>query len=278
MTQRHLGTVVAGASIAVTVGAALVAVTLPGAASGDSPRDPAYGHARYEQVRYGPGAAQGSAAGGDGAPPPGVVEPPPPRVAAGGGTDPLTDDEIGRARALALSADPREAGEGVRGAPGPQPLSVDLAEVPPKEAGAAAPPRRAQVSSYDYRRDAYVTTTVDLASGRVVRTDTQRGVQPPPSRQEAVEAARLLIGDRRLGEGLRRDYRDATGRELTDPAQLTVTGFVYRVDAENPGPARLGACGRHRCVRLFSRVRNGPWIDTRWFVVDLSARSVSRLD
>jgi hypothetical protein len=31
-------------------------------------------------------------------------------------------------------------------------------------------------------------------------------------------------------------------------------------------------------VRLFPKVKNGPWIDARWFVVDLSARKVARLD
>jgi hypothetical protein len=37
----------------------------------------------------------------------------------------------------------------------------------------------------------------------------------------------------------------------------------------------LAVCGgEHRCVKLFTRVKNGPWIDTRHIVIDLSARKV----
>ena len=42
-------------------------------------------------------------------------------------------------------------------------------------------------------------------------------------------------------------------------------------------PAALDKCGEHRCVRLFPKVVNGPWIDARSFVIDLSARKVAEL-
>ncbi|MFZ4162922.1 Tat pathway signal sequence domain protein, partial [Streptomyces griseoincarnatus] len=73
-------------------------------------------------------------------------------------------------------------------------------------------PRRADVTYYDYKDDTIVTKTVKLGSGKVERTDTQHGVQPPISRDEMVEAAKLLIADP-LGAGLRADYKDATGKE-----------------------------------------------------------------
>lgn len=164
----------------------------------------------------------------------------------------------------------------VNGKPGPEPLTTDLVELAPSEVGLADPPRRAHVSFYDYKNDSYVIKTVNLTTSKVESTDTQHGVQPPPSRDEAVEAARLLIAAPH-GSGLRQDYRDATGRDLTGPDPLTVTGFVYRGRAEGEAPGALAACGEHRCVRLFTKVKNGQWIDTRRFVIDLSARTVARL-
>ncbi|QKV92012.1 Tat pathway signal sequence domain protein [Streptomyces sp. NA02950] len=263
MIHRHLGKVVAGAAVAVTAAAVMIGVTLPSSASGDE--------------GPGGGGPQGSAAEqGQASPRPGVVESAPERGKKGTGRDPLTDDEMKRAQSLALSRGFRAESEDVKGKKGPEHLSTDLAELEPDEVGAAAPPRRADVTYYDYKDDTYVTKTVDLRAGKVEHTDTQRGVQPPPGHDEAVEAARLLINDKR-GADLKEDFKDATGKTLTGPGQLTVTGFVYRAGEGNAGPAAVQDCGKHRCVRLFTRVVNGPWIDTRQLVIDLSDHSVARL-
>ncbi|MBH5337524.1 Tat pathway signal sequence domain protein [Streptomyces pactum] len=264
LDRRHLGKAIAGAAVAATATAVMVAVTLPGEASGSQ-------SGTASAARQGTVTGQGGDTAG-----PAVVEDEPRQGPRGAGRDPLTDDELRRAERIATTGTFRADGENVHGKPGPQPLAADLAELSPREAASANPPRRAEVRYYDYEDDTYITRTVDLDSGKVERTDTQRGVQPPPSGEEVREAARLLIADP-LGSGLKQDYRDATGKELTGPGQLTVTGFVYRVDAENPGPARLAECGEHRCVRLFTRVVNGPWIDVRQLVIDLSDRTVARL-
>ncbi|RNG19012.1 Tat pathway signal sequence domain protein [Streptomyces botrytidirepellens] len=264
VNHRHLGRVLAGAAVAATATAVLIGVTLPDSASGGEGSG---------------GGPQGSAAeqGQAARQLPGVVESPPAQGKTGKGRDPLTDAELKRARTLTLGQSFRESGEDVTGGKGPEQLSTDLAELTPDEVGAAAPPRRADVTYYDYSDDTYVTKTVDLGSGKVERTDTQRGVQPPPNRDEAREAARLLIADK-LGQELKKDFKDATGKALTSPDQLTVTGFVYRTGVDGPGPAATRDCGKHRCVRLFTKVTDGgPWIDTRQLVIDLSARSVARL-
>jgi hypothetical protein len=184
-------------------------------------------------------AAQGRTPGGpegQAAVEPGVVAEAPPEGERGIGRDPLTDDEV----------------------------------------DAADAPRRADVTFYDYRDDTLVTRTVNLDTGKVERTLTQRGVQPPLSRAEDVEAAEILLADP-LSAGLKADYKDATGRELTSPDQLALTSMVY---GSVPGaqPAALDACGEHRCARLFPKVVNGPWIDARHLVIDLSARKVAVLD
>ncbi|WP_217236707.1 Tat pathway signal sequence domain protein [Streptomyces sp. AC555_RSS877] len=270
--HRHLGKVVAGTAIAVASTAAMVAITLPGSAGADETGGGRAGSQSTQQAGQGrdEGQEQGAAVA------PGVVEQAPAEGEKGRGSDPLTGDEIERVEQIAVSRQMFNASEDVGGERGPQRLTVDLAEPEADETDATNAPRRADVTFYDYRDDTLVTRTVDLDAGKVVRTTEQQGVQPPPSRAESIEAANLLIGDP-LGAGLKADYQDATGKELTSPDQLKLSGGVYRA---TPGaqPAALDTCGEHRCVRLFLKVKNGPWIDTRSLVIDLSARKVAELD
>ncbi|MFC8674779.1 Tat pathway signal sequence domain protein [Streptomyces sp. BK205] len=268
IVHRHLGKVVAGAAIAVAGTAVMIGITLPGTAGADD--DPA-----GATTAAGGSAAQ-AGAGRDGAVAPGVVEQAPAAEGEKGkGRDPLTDDEIKRVEQLAVNRQMFDTSEDVEGERGPERLTVDLADPKADELDDPNAPRRADVTFYDYRDDTLVTKTVDLASGKVVATGTQHGVQPPLSRAEYTEAASLLIADP-LGADLKADYKDATDKELTDPNQLLLTGAVYRAV---PGgqPAVLDKCGEHRCVRLFPKVKNGPWIDARAFVIDLSARKIAKL-
>ncbi|MER6710808.1 Tat pathway signal sequence domain protein [Streptomyces sp. NPDC000877] len=262
IVHRHLGKVVAGTAVAVAGTAVMVGITLPGTAGAD---DTGTGAARSVRQQDAPGRAVA----------PGGVEQAPADQEKGEGRDPLTDDELERAAKIALSRQLFQAGESVDGDRGPQRLGVDLAEPESDEVGDPDAPRRADVTFYDYRDDTLVTRTVDLGTGKVVRTGTQRGVQPPLSRAEKAEAAALLIADP-LGTDLKADYRDATGKELTSPDQLRLSGAVYRA-APGAQPAALDRCGEHRCVRLFPKIKNGPWVDARSLVIDLSARKVARL-
>lgn len=264
--HRHLGKVMAGAAVAAVGTAAMVAITLPGTAGADETGG----------ARGGGTQAVRQAGQGQDTVPPGVVEQAPAEGKKGTGRDPLTDDEIRRVEKLALNRRLLSTGEDVDGDRGPQRLSVDLAEPEADEADVPGAPRRADATFYDYKTDTLVTRTVDLDTGKVEGTGTQQGVQPPLSHAENVEAARILMADP-LGAGLKADYKDATGKSLTSPDQLLLSGGVYRA-APGARPAVLDQCGLHRCVRLFTKVRNGPWIDTRSLVIDLSARKVAALD
>ncbi|MFI9246742.1 Tat pathway signal sequence domain protein [Streptomyces sp. NPDC053086] len=263
--HRHLGKVLTGAALAAAATAAMVAVTLPGTAGADDSGGAGGGTRAAGQAGQGPDDA-----------PPGVVEQPPAEGEQGTGRDPLTGDELKRVEKIAVAGQLSVTGQDVDGGRGPQRLSVDLAEPEAAEADDPDVPRRADVTFYDYRTDTLVTRTVNLRTGKVERTGTQRGVQPPPSRAENAEAARILIAAP-LGAGLKADYQDATGGELTSPDQLELTGGIYQA-APGAQPAVLDDCGVHRCVRLFSKVRNGPWIDTRDLVIDLSTRKAAALD
>ncbi|MFD5625091.1 MULTISPECIES: Tat pathway signal sequence domain protein [unclassified Streptomyces] len=263
IVHRHLGKVVAGTAIAVAGTAIMAAVTLPGTAGADdSAGAGAGGSGQTSQAAGQQGTADVL---------PGVVEEAAAEGEKGVGRDPLTDDETERVERIALNRQLRVSSEDVEGETGPQRIGVDLAEPAEDELDDPDAPRRAEVRFYDYKDDTLVTRTVNLDTGKVEGTDTQHGVQPPISRDEMTEAARLLIGDP-LGAGLRADYKDATGKELTSPGQLILNSMVYRAV---PGAATaLADCGTHRCVRLFPKVTNGPWIDSRHVIVDLSARKV----
>ncbi|MFB8265544.1 Tat pathway signal sequence domain protein [Streptomyces sp. NPDC055955] len=258
LARRHLGKMMAGAAVAAVATAVLLGVTLPGeAGAGDQ-------------------AAAGSAQQ-DAIPKDGVVEAAPREGDKGVGRDPLTDDEIRRAEQIAVAGNGlRRSARDVEGDRGPQHLSTNLSEVDPTRSGAQAAERRAEVVYYDYKADTVVTRTVNLDSGKVETTDTAHGVQPPPSPGELREATRLLIADP-LGAGLKQDYKDATGKQLTSTDQLEPSGMVFRKETVAHVPSGLTACGEHRCLRVVTKVRNGPWIDTRALVVDLSARTVGRL-
>ncbi|MBK3575529.1 MULTISPECIES: Tat pathway signal sequence domain protein [unclassified Streptomyces] len=262
--HRHLGKVVAGTAIAVAGTAVMVAVTLPGTAGADE--SGGTGKAA--------GSTQQQAADGLGAAP-GVVQQAPAEGEKGKGRDPLTDDETKRVEQLAVNQQFLNSSENVDGKRGPQRLDVQLADPNPDELDNPNAPRRADVTFYDYKDDTVVTKTVNLDTGKVEQTGTQHGVQPPASHAEDVEAAELLLADP-LGAGLKADYKDATGNELTSPDQLLLTAMIYKA---TPGRQSgvLDQCGEHRCVRLFPKVKNGPWIDARDFVIDLSARKVGKL-
>ncbi|WP_371668494.1 Tat pathway signal sequence domain protein [Streptomyces sp. NBC_00289] len=266
IVHRHLGKVVAGAAIAVAGTAVMVGITLPGTAGADETGGTGSGSRSASQQ-----AGQEQAAVQ-----PGVVEQAPAEGEKGKGRDPLTDDEIERVEKIAVNRQLFNSSEDVEGDRGPQRLGVDLAEPQDDEVDDPNAPRRAEVSFYDYRDDTLVTKTIDLDTGKIVETGTQHGVQPPLSRAENAEAAALLIADP-LGAGLRADYKDAVGKELTSPDQLLLNGAVYRA-VPGAQPAVLDKCGEHRCVRLFPKAKNGPWIDARSLVIDLSARKVAQLD
>ncbi|MEU9213007.1 Tat pathway signal sequence domain protein [Streptomyces sp. NPDC048415] len=265
IVHRHLGKVVAGAAIAVAGTAVMVGITLPGSAGADESGG----------AQGGSGTSQEAAQQGQAAVQPGVVEQAPAQGDKGKGRDPLTDDEMKRVERIALNQQLLDAGENVEGERGPQRISVNLAEPEANELDDPNAPRRADVSFYDYKGDTLVTKTVNLDTGKVEKTGTQHDVQPPISHDEMVEAAKLLIADP-LGAGLKADFKDATGKELTSPDQLMLNSMVYRATS-GAQPAGLDACGEHRCVRLFPKVKNGAWIDSRHLVIDLSARKVGKL-
>ncbi|SEC19328.1 Tat pathway signal sequence domain protein [Streptomyces sp. TLI_105] len=282
IARRHLGKVVAGAAMAVTGTAVAVAIGLPGSAGANDSAGTAgstgvAGAAGVPGATAGDGSAGAAGQGetGEGAtgsaPRPATVVPPAAEGEKGVGGDPLTDDELARAEALALTPPAASAQQDVTGGRGPQRLGTRLADPITGDAS-----RRAEVRLYDYGRDELITKTVNLDTGKVESSGAQRGVQPSAHPEELREALELILASP-LGKGVKEDYKDATGKELTSGKQLWFNGDVYRTYRESHVPPALARCGEHRCVRLVTKVLNGAWIDTRNLIVDLSARTVTRV-
>ncbi|MFD8206124.1 Tat pathway signal sequence domain protein [Streptomyces sp. NPDC059695] len=282
IVRRHLGKVVAGAAMAVTGTAVAVAITLPGQAGAEGPAGAARAGGSAGTAGAAAGTAGGGTAGAPGqgqpdaraqgsAPQPATVVPVAAEGKKGVGSDPLTDDELARAESLALTPPAASAQQDVTGGRGPQRLGTRLADPLPGDRT-----RRAEVRLYDYARDELVTKTVNLDTGKVEKSGAQRGVQPSAHPEELRAALELILASP-LGKGVKEDYKDATGKELTSTGQLWFNGDVYRTYREANVPAQLTRCGEHRCVRLVTKVLNGAWIDTRNLIVDLSARTVTRV-
>ncbi|MER5965651.1 Tat pathway signal sequence domain protein [Streptomyces sp. NPDC002057] len=281
IARRHLGKVVAGAAMAVTGTAVAVAVGLPGVSVGETGPRPAAGTALGGANGGGTAGTDGAGAAESGtgtrgpaqgaAPPPATVAPAAAEGRKGVGSDPLTDDELARAETLALTPPGAAAQQNVEGGRGPQHLGTGLTDPQPGD-----PTRRAEVRFYDYGRDELITRTVNLDTGKVEKSGSQRGVQPSAHPEELREALELILASP-LGKGVKEDYEDATGKKLTAPTQLWFNGDLYRTYREANVPASLSRCGEHRCVRLVTKVLNGAWIDTRNLIVDLSARTVTRV-
>ena len=84
---------------------------------------------------------------------------------------------------------------------------------------------------------------------------------------------KIILADRRLGEGMRASYKAETKKRLTSPSQLRIQGMAFlgsRAEGSK-GAEQVAQCGTHRCVQLFVRIPGGKWIDTSRIVIDLSA-------
>ncbi|MEU0842437.1 hypothetical protein ABZ370_23600 [Streptomyces sp. NPDC005962] len=142
-----------------------------------------------------------------------------------------------------------------------------------KSAAVSVPDSEAEVQLYDYASDSLITRLVDLRSGKVLRSARQHEVQPPPTLAEARQAVKVILADRRLGEGMRASYKAETKKPLTSPSQLLIQGMSFlgsRAEGVK-GAEQVSQCGAHRCVQLFVRIPGGKWIDTSRIVIDLSA-------
>ncbi|GIF02672.1 hypothetical protein [Actinoplanes siamensis] len=222
---------------------------------------------------FGLASWQANAAPGTPPPAPGVAAEQPrvshpspvPEPASGTGSDPLTGTEVDRARAAALTPELAAGAKDVNGKPGPEYLAAEL--------DADGTGRQAELYYYDYASEKLFKQVVDLTTGKLAKSFSAAGMQPPASAQEAKAALDLLVADP-LGADFKAAYRKATGQDLSGTAGLVPTAHIY-----TSKPADRGAtqCGKSRCVQLIVKTADGHFINVTDIVVDLSGRQVARL-
>lgn len=176
--------------------------------------------------------------------------------------DPMSGEEVGYARGLAVTA-AGTAGTRVDGTPGLQYLSTDLAE------SDGAPTRALTVNSYDYATDELVVQTVDIKTGEI-ETSRTKGVQLPPSKREVDTAMVRLLADP-ASQALKDDYKRTTGVTLTSPDQLDYAGGTWTADPKSTGGEQ---CGVHRCIFFQLRTDDGRGLVMVDRIVDLSANTI----
>lgn len=163
------------------------------------------------------------------------------------GTDPLSAEELSVATDLARGSDPAET-TGL----GEDDVVLQVERHEEEKTAEDDGLRRADVYVYSYDDDVLTWSVVDTATGEVDHSETLPDTQLPLIPEEADRAFDLALADPQFAQLLATRYRQATGRDLTDPASdVVVQPIIFRADA-NPAAVGTAAadCGEHRCAQL----------------------------
>jgi hypothetical protein len=194
-----------------------------------------------------------------------VSDPSPvPEAATGTGSDPLTSSEVDKARAVALTPQLAANALDVTGKAGPEYLATELDE---------ATGRQAELYYYDYKAEKLYKQVVDLKTGKLTKSFSAAGMQPPASPQEGKVALDLFVASP-LSADFKTAYQKATGKAFAGTDGIEPIAHIY-----TSKPADRGAtqCGKSRCVQLIVKSADGHFINVTEIVIDLSGRTVARL-
>jgi len=198
--------------------------------------------------------------------PPEVSNPSPgPERATGVGDDPLTVQEVDKARAIALTPELVDSAKDVTGKKGPEYLSSEIVE--------GGKGRDAAFYFYDYNSDELVKQIVDVTGGKVTGSFRAKDMQLPASDREVAEALDLVLADP-VGADVQKLYTEVTGQPWSGKDKLKVEAHVYNA---RPADTATSQCGQHRCLQLVARVTDGPFVDLNDIIIDLSGRTVVRV-
>jgi hypothetical protein len=153
----------------------------------------------------------------------------------------------------------------VTGAVGPEYLSADIAD---SDTG-----RTAELYYYDYHGNRLVKQVVDLTGGKLTGSYAATGMQLPPSDREVQTALEILLANP-LASELKNAYTQATGQPFTGQ-DLSPSAHIYHALPADTGASQ---CGKDRCLRLIVQTRDGHILDLDKIIVDLSGRTVARLN
>lgn len=181
--------------------------------------------------------------------------------------DPLSEEEAGYARFLALQA--YGGGEKVDGTEGLEFLYVQI----PASRDVDETRRLAEVVSYDYAVDEAVVQVVDINTGEV--TEGPDLYPPTPNRAETIAAMELFLADP-ASEQLRGQFEEWTGGPLESLDDFYFAGGVY-VDPHG-GSVSVPECEQSRCVQFHALTWDGMVLLPGDYTVDLSAGVVREVE
>lgn len=133
--------------------------------------------------------------------------------------------------------------------------------------------RQGVVILYDYTENKSYRQLVDLAVGRVIRSEASLGVQPTATPDEAKAATALAIGHEPTLRFVEQ-FEEIQGVPLVAPEQLAFRSGTWVHD----GVSAAGkSCGADRCMQLILSTPQRVFLNTQEFVVNLSKREVTEL-
>jgi Cu2+-containing amine oxidase len=184
---------------------------------------------------------------------------------AAGVMDPVSDDEISRAKSMALPSTANVAARrSLRVAADTEQTTtqLDITETPTIEFLRVQPHRfsKSEISqnkrwadstAYDYTSDELITTVVDLDNNRVISTKRNRNMQPPMAESEIKRAIEIVFQDDEERSILNGEFTRITGQTLSSIDQLQYKAFTFFADSMPTVVNQAStSCGAQRCAQL----------------------------
>jgi len=179
--------------------------------------------------------------------------------------DPVSDDEISRAKQMAMtsmSAAENTAVVARRSAISADSVAatttarptVEFLRVQPHRFSKSDYPsnkRWADSTAYDYTTDELITTVVDLDNNQVLSTKRTKNMQPPMAQNEIERAIAIVFQDDEERRILNAEFARITGSTLTSIDQLEYKAFTFFADSM-PSVVNdaSSSCGVKRCAQL----------------------------
>lgn len=177
--------------------------------------------------------------------------------------DPVSDDEISRAKTMAMPISSASnlvaARRSVSAADTQLAISsnsptIEFLRVQPhrfSKSEVSENKRWADSTAYDYTTDELITTVVDLDNNRVISTDRHSNMQPPMAEAEIKRAIEIVFQDDEERSILNGEFTRITGQTLTSIDQLQYKAFTFFADSM-PTVVNDASkpCGAQRCAQL----------------------------
>ena len=179
---------------------------------------------------------------------------------AAGAKDPVSVDEISRAKSIALLGTTNVVAARRTGvvdntlqvASGTS--TIEFLRVQPHRFGKSElseNKRWADSTAYDYSTDELITTVVDLDNNQVISSRRNSKMQPPMAESEINRAIGIVFQDDEERSILNGEFTRITGQTLTSIDQLQYKAFTFFADSM---PTVVNdastACGVQRCAQL----------------------------